>query len=63
MSDGQKDRWALLRALWLLWCVGVTVGLSIAGEWIALMWFSLGVVFAHGASALVLEITDKRKER
>lgn len=63
MSNEQKDRWALFRALWLLWCVGVTVGLTIAGEWRVLIAFSAGVLYVHAMSSSVMAIRDRRKEK
>lgn len=63
MSNEQKDRWALFRALWLLWCVGVTVGLTIAGEWRMLIAFSAGVLCTHSIASMALTVHDRRKEK
>lgn len=55
---------AVSQGLYVLWVIGVIVGLGIAGEWIILGLFSLGILLVQGAAAIWTEHREaQRMER
>lgn len=54
---------AVSQGLYVLWAIGVAVGLSIAGEWVQLFAFCTTVVVLQGAIALVSEGLARREIR
>lgn len=54
---------AVFQGLYVLWSVGVAVGLAIAGEWKVLLAFATAVVCVQGGIALVSESMTRREIR
>lgn len=51
------------QGLYVLWVIGVVVGLGIAGEWKTLFVFSTTVVAVHAFIGLVTQLLTRRSER